>query len=157
MTDRSLAIDSAGQPHLAYGLDYLYYAWYDGAAWHHETLDPAPGVGENAAIALDGDDAPHIAYYDRAGEAIKSAHQDGSGWYTETVVASGWGSGYRGGVGTSIAVDTDDYPHISYFDSNLSEIRYLYKDETGWHSETVNLGGNWGYTSSPWIPIITRM
>ena len=79
MTDRSLAIDSAGQPHLAYGLDYLYYAWYDGAAWHHETLDPAPGVGENAAIALDGDDAPHIAYYDRAGEAIKYAHQDGSG------------------------------------------------------------------------------
>ncbi|MCP4543063.1 MAG: hypothetical protein GY832_38605, partial [Chloroflexi bacterium] len=30
MTDRSLALDSSGYPHIAYGEDNLYHAWYDG-------------------------------------------------------------------------------------------------------------------------------
>jgi hypothetical protein len=30
MTDRSLRLDSSGRPHIAYGEDNLYYAFYDG-------------------------------------------------------------------------------------------------------------------------------
>ena len=39
MTDRSLRLDSDGNPHIAYGGDHLYYAWYDGAEWQYETAD----------------------------------------------------------------------------------------------------------------------
>jgi hypothetical protein len=33
MTDRSLARDAAGHPHLAYGQNHLYYTWHDGSNW----------------------------------------------------------------------------------------------------------------------------
>ena len=38
----SLAIDSAGHPHITYGGDHLYYAWHDGASWHYETAGMTP-------------------------------------------------------------------------------------------------------------------
>ncbi|MCS6845875.1 MAG: BNR repeat-containing protein, partial [Caldilineales bacterium] len=53
MRDRSLRLDAAGRPHIAYGLDHLYYAWHDGSHWHQETVDPAWGVGMYASLALD--------------------------------------------------------------------------------------------------------
>src|SRR3990172_9149545 len=49
MTDRSLALDSANRPHIAYGTDHLYYAWHDGSTWNIETVDPAWGVGRYAS------------------------------------------------------------------------------------------------------------
>ena len=54
MTDRSLALDASGHPHIAYGADHLYYAWHDGTSWHLETVDSSCGVGRYAALALDG-------------------------------------------------------------------------------------------------------
>jgi len=62
LTGRSLRVDAAGQPHVAYGGDHLYYAWHDGATWHLETADDAPGVGSDASLALDGAGYPHISY-----------------------------------------------------------------------------------------------
>ena len=41
MGDRSLALDTAGRPHIAYGADHLYYAWYDGSNWNLEMADDA--------------------------------------------------------------------------------------------------------------------
>jgi hypothetical protein len=40
MTDRSLALDLAGHPHIAYGREDLYYAYHDGSVWHYETVTP---------------------------------------------------------------------------------------------------------------------
>ena len=39
MTDRSLALDGAGHPHIAYGRDHLYYAHYDGTSWQTEVVE----------------------------------------------------------------------------------------------------------------------
>jgi uncharacterized repeat protein (TIGR01451 family) len=64
MTDRSLRLDAAGRPHVAYGQDHLYYAWHDGVAWRYETADASPGVGIYASLALDGGGSPHISYWD---------------------------------------------------------------------------------------------
>ena len=44
MTARSLAYDSAGHPHIAYGEDHLYHAWFNSTNWNIETVDPAPQV-----------------------------------------------------------------------------------------------------------------
>lgn len=73
MTDRSLRLDAAGHPHVAYGSDHLYYAWYDGAARQYETVDDAPGVGEHAALGLDGNGYPHISYTDQVNYDLKYA------------------------------------------------------------------------------------
>ena len=44
LTDRSLRLDSAGHPAIAYGGDHLYYAWNDGSTWHLTTVDNSPRV-----------------------------------------------------------------------------------------------------------------
>ena len=71
MSDRSLRLDAAGHPHIAYGSDHLYYAWHDGTTWHLETVDDAPGVGSYASLALDGGGYPHISYYDSTNEDLR--------------------------------------------------------------------------------------
>jgi len=53
MTDRSLRLDTAGHPHIAYGEDHLYYAWHNGASWHYETVDDSSGVGWCTSLPLD--------------------------------------------------------------------------------------------------------
>ncbi|MEA3396856.1 MAG: hypothetical protein U9R05_05285, partial [Chloroflexota bacterium] len=42
ITQGSIALDSAGHPHVAYGGDNLYYAWHDGTGWQVEVADPSP-------------------------------------------------------------------------------------------------------------------
>jgi hypothetical protein len=64
MTDRSLRLDAAGRPHIAYGADKLYYSWHGGDQWHCEVADPSPGVGRFASLVLDTAGHPHISYYD---------------------------------------------------------------------------------------------
>ena len=57
---RAIAVDSAGNPHIAYGEDHLYYAYYDGADWNYETADLSSGVGQYASIAIDSLNKTHI-------------------------------------------------------------------------------------------------
>ncbi len=119
MGSRSLALDALGHPHIAYGGDHLYYAWYDGTSWHLETADPSWNVGRYTSLALDAMGRPHISYYDETKRDLKYAYFDGSAWITETVDTNpGWG-GY-----TSLALDTMDRPHISYFDETNSDLKY---------------------------------
>ena len=55
-----------------------------------------------------------------------------------------------GGVGkyTSIALDSADHPHISYYDSTNSNLKYAYYDGSSWHLETVDSVGNVGEHTS---------
>jgi hypothetical protein len=141
MTDRSLRLDAAGHPHIAYGDDNLYYARHDGATWHRETVDDAFGVGSHASLALDEAGYPHISYYDDINEDLKVAYQDAAGWHIETVDSAGDVGQY-----TSLALDASGYPHISYYGSG--DLKFAYQDAAGWQTQTVDSGGGVGqYTS----------
>ena len=84
MSDRSLALDANGKPHIAYGETNLYYARYD-EEWHIETVDDSWDVGRYASLALDSDGYPHISYYDRDPNGhLKYAYKDEYGWHIET-------------------------------------------------------------------------
>jgi PKD repeat protein len=148
MTDRSLKLDAAGHPHIAYGENYLYYAWHDGADWHYETVDDSPDVGAAASLVVDGDGYPHISYYDDANDALKYAYRDGSGWHIQTVDTDVHS---YAGLDISLALDGDQYPHISYsnsFDSFFTtDLRYAYLNGSGWHTETVDSGNVGKYNS----------
>jgi hypothetical protein len=139
MTDRSLRLDASGHPHLAYGGDYLYYAWHDGTSWHYETVDQSPGVGEYASLALSAGGYAHIAYLDDVNRTLKYAYRDASGWHL-AVVATGLGPSAH----SSVALDGNGHPHISYLGSG--ELMYAYKDFLGWHTEAVDSEGG-EYTS----------
>ncbi|HHH40664.1 MAG TPA: carboxypeptidase regulatory-like domain-containing protein, partial [Chloroflexi bacterium] len=136
MTDRSLALDGNVHPHIAYGGDHLYYAYYDGSTWHREMVDASAGVGSHAAIAVTGTTAitVHISYYDAVNGDLKYARRDAGGrWITQTV-------DYNGNVGryTSIALDRQGRPHISYYDVTNKNLKYAYWDGNQWHEETAH-------------------
>jgi hypothetical protein len=61
------------------------------------------------------------------------AYQDASGWHIETV-----DSKEDIGEYTSLALDANGYPHISYYDTTNDDLKYAYQDASGWHIETVD-------------------
>ncbi len=142
MTDRSLRLDEAGNPHVAYGGDHLYHAWHDGSQWHYETVDETSGVGRYASLALDSDGHPHISYFEDKWRWLKYASYDGTAWHIETVDDAKLGDwlGFDP-VYTSLALDSGDHPHISYFDATNESVKYAVYDGTTWYSETVDAAG----------------
>ncbi len=124
MSDRSLVLDAAGHPHIAYGGDHLYYAWHDGTSWHYETADSSPIVGAYASLALDQEGYPHISFMDGQNQDLRYAYKDASGWHVEAAVSEG-----LVGYFTSLALDADGYPHVSYGHS-WGGLYYAYKAGT---------------------------
>jgi uncharacterized repeat protein (TIGR01451 family) len=143
MADHSLQLDTAGNPHLAYGYDHLYYARYDGMAWHYETADTAPGVGSYASLALDAAGRPHIGYMDWLNWEVRYAYRDTNGWHVQRVEsASGEYSG-----DTEIGLDTAGRPHIVYYASAVGALKHAYHDGVEWQTEEVDSGGMFGHVS----------
>jgi hypothetical protein len=71
---------------------------------------------------------------------ITAASCDNRVWHIETV-----DTGARIVFYSGIAVDSDNNPHLIYNDSNNStaypqstEVKYAYKNEAGWHLETID-------------------
>ena len=126
-----------------YDNESLKYAHWDGTVWQVETVDSTGDVGEDTSIALDSQGYPHISYKDQTwgDEKLKYAYKDASGWHIETIDTSlsYWG------VGTwkeGLALDADDYPHIVYYDKTNDDLRYAYKDGSGWHTEVIDANGD---------------
>jgi hypothetical protein len=145
MEDRSLALDAAGHPHLAYGGDFLYYAYHDGTAWRTETVDDSGGVGYSAALALDAAGRPHVAYYDATGAGIRYAYHDGTRWRIQAV------DGGRVDGTLSLALDAAGHPHLTYAEalsSTEAHLKYAYLDGAGWHFQVIEGAGWLGWHSS---------
>jgi hypothetical protein len=125
-----LAVDAAGHPHIAYGSDFLYYAWHDGTAWRYETVDDDGPTGRNPSLALDAAGRPHIVY--SAGSwpdrVLKYAWYDGSAWHVVLLE-------HTSSTRAAIAVDPLGRPHVAY--GNDDALCYLHFDGTTWHATTV--------------------
>ncbi len=119
----SLVIDSSDHPCISY-YDYegndLKYAHHDGSGWHYEIVDnSSEGVGMWNSLALDSVGRPHVSYckwnleLSRL-EGLKYAYRDDTGWQIENVDLIGAVGSYN-----SLALDSSDYPHISYYCGSL--------------------------------------
>ena len=142
MTDHSLRLDSNGYPHIVYGGDHLYHAWYDGAILQIETVDTSSNVGQYASLVLDTSGFPHISYY--AGypsRHLKYAYRDAAGWHIQTI----YDTDSTVPSSSSLALDTAGWPHISYSD-NVT-LKYAYQDATGWYTQIVDSNVNGKYLS----------
>ena len=147
----SIALDSSNNPHISYhdimNAD-LEYAYHDGSSWYIETVDYFHDVGFINSIALDSSNNPHISYFDYTNYDLKYAY-DGNGdrdfsdeGEIQTVDSTGDVGDY-----TSLALDSSNNPHISYYDATNDDLKYAYYDGS-WHTETVDSTGNVGqYTS----------
>ena len=130
VAERAFRIDNRDRLHVAFGGDHLLYGFSDGGPWTFSVADRSPGVGAYAALAVDGEDRPHISYYDAVNQHLKYATLESTGWRVEFVDPQVTQDG-----NTSIAVDSTGRPHIAYDLDGGSH--YAYRDPTGWHRETI--------------------
>jgi len=140
----SLALDSAGNPHISYydaTFGNLKYARWDGSSWQIETVDglisKQSNVGYYTSLALDSSDYPHISYHDVSNGNLKYTNWDGAAWQTETV------DGHMSllldvGLRSSLALDSSDYPHISYHGYTNEHLKYARWDGSSWHIEAID-------------------
>jgi hypothetical protein len=150
----SIAVDSSGRPHIAYsfaGTGDLGYVFWDGSQWVYEVPDTRRThnnyVGQGNSIALDSRDHPHIAYFDLNNRAIKYTQWTGTVWQTEFVdkVVGDLGQGQADHL--SLRLDTNDQPHVAYYDRGIGVLKYAQRDEKGWHVELVDRGNVGEYPS----------
>ena len=66
-----------------------------------------------------------ISYYDYTNTNLKYAYYDGSSWHIETVDSYG----DVGMFTSSIALDSNDHPHISYYDVSWGNLKYARMDK----------------------------
>jgi hypothetical protein len=135
----AIDLDDQERPHIVYNLENvgdLYHAYYDGNTWQREEI---PGTDDATAAACslvaeeDGD--LHAAIIEWVTEeTLRYFYNDGTGWQAQVV------EGWHGGVGqyTSLELDGDDYPHVTYYDARpgyVERLAYRYQDADGWHTD----------------------
>ena len=84
-------------------------------------------------------DLPHIAY---GGSRLFHAFFDGSSWKKEVVDAAP-----SVGLYASIALDSNNKIHISYYDKTNSRLKYATNKSGSWVKVTVDTGGVGEYSS----------
>ncbi len=148
MSSRSASLDSNGNAGVAFGGQKLYLGRQSGSSWTVSVVDASFGVGAFASLDFDGNNIPHISYYDSVNGQLKYAAYLNNAWSVQTVTAAG-NAGANVGLYTSIAVDSSNRPHISYYDATFQELAYIYKDSNNnWIKNVVNTVGAVGkYTS----------
>ena len=52
------------------------------------------------------------------------------------------------GACTSLDLDQSDFPHVSYYDATSGDLKYAYRNASGWHIETVDSEGDVGEWTS---------
>ena len=138
--DCSIAVDKAsGVAHVSMLLlgGYGYYLGYWNSTSESAMVVDDGGIGSDNgwhnSIALDSSGYPHISYEERGDPShLKYAYWDGSSWNISTVAEM---SGiYWEHRLTSIAVDSNDRPHIAYYKDG-----YKYVNWTGssWSIKSV--------------------
>jgi hypothetical protein len=145
----SIALDSRGNPHISYyysARDELRYASWNGDQWTTMVVDSYGDTGKHSSLAIDSNDNPHISYFfDKTGEEgleLKYAVWNGYQWVIETVDTFKAVGQY-----TSLALDSLNQPHISYYDMELDHLKYTHKDAFGWHFSQLDTSGAGKYTS----------
>ncbi len=139
---RALALDSLGRPHIAYGGDNLYHAWYNGTSWTVETIpDWSNRIGLYASIAIDSSDHVHISCYDSTNRQLMYATNASGSWVLTTVTTTG------GGMYSCIAINGSGLPAIVSVNSTLNWVVFSETDGTNWTSATIHTGTTLRYTT----------
>jgi hypothetical protein len=148
----SIAVDSAGKPHVAYanvhaGTASLRYSRWNGQSWEPVVLE-GPGIlgyeAFSVSLLLDKHDNPHIAYTEVHTRRAKYATRREGKWEFE-VVDQLVNLGYPDRNG--ITVDEAGRPYVSYYDAGLGQLKLAHKNGAKWITEIVDDNAA-GYTSS---------
>jgi hypothetical protein len=154
----SLALDAAGQPHIAYlnntrnELMYTYRVCppIGRCSWYTETVAAPFGYLNPPALAFaPGSAQPSIAYYDEANGdlvftgRVKLPNNGPIVWFPTTVDSAGDVGAYP-----SLAFDAQGTPHITYYDATNGNLKHAWRVGSTWYTQIVDSGGDVGTWSS---------
>jgi hypothetical protein len=141
----AIALDADGYPHVSYcnwtDGDLRYVRW-SGSDWvgladtnAPDTIDgAASSAGHSSSIAIDSQGYPHIAYQAASGTATaKYARWNGSAWVgltSDTGPEIVPGTTFASDV--DLALDSEDRPHIAYYDVDLHCLKYVRWNGDAW-------------------------
>jgi hypothetical protein len=142
-TYTSLALDSSGIGHVAYGhggnvsnpFSGPRYAVRSSSGWVAETVPTNQATGQYTALALDSLDRPHITYSGNQYDP-EIATKSGTTWTRVKVrnVSDVVGS-------TSVAIDENNFQHIAYAHRGNESINYVAWNGTSWVNRQIEAGG----------------
>jgi hypothetical protein len=115
---------------------WLVHGYRDDSGWHYEDIERTEGQGGNS-LAFDGENTPHIAYYNFIDASLKHAWKSTSGWHTETVAGADNVIQYLD-LSVNHVPNAEDRLHISYSDHGSRILKHAYRDATGWHTAVVD-------------------
>jgi len=135
---------------------FLRYACRGSTTWITMTLSVGMRAGQNGiSLALEPTYpyAPHISYYNPWGtiNTLYHAYLSGTVWCSGTWVHEQVEPSLSGvGWWSSLALEpTYPYtPHVSYYDILNGDLKYAYKSNTTWLTETVDSEGDVGWYTS---------
>ncbi|MDP3564489.1 MAG: hypothetical protein Q8R70_08365, partial [Methanoregula sp.] len=121
--DPSIALDSAGNPHISYydeSHKNLMYTSWNGTAWNRETVHATGNVAKQSSLAINHLDQPFISYYDTSNKELRFANRNPGEqqWAINTVDNNGVGE-Y-----SSLALDPSGHPNIAYYDAKNHALKY---------------------------------
>src|SRR4030042_266363 len=137
---RAIAVEkTTNYPHIAYGGDNLYHAYFDGTDWKYETVDNSVGAGWATSIAIGPNNKVYIGYYGNGD--LKYATNASGTWVTKTIDS-------EGGWYTSLSIDSNNKVHISYCDWDWAtqRLKYATNASGNWVTKTIDNEGGF-YTS----------
>ena len=134
----SLEIDDDGNLHVVYQdltNGGLKYGINEGQGWALSSLD-ASASGRGNSLDFDSDNNPHVSYFDMSNNSVKYAHLVNSGWSISTVKSGlSWTDNSTYYSETSIAIDSFDDVHISYYDSGL---QHAFHGDNSWEFKEID-------------------
>lgn len=118
-----------------------------GTEWNIQTLDK----GHYPDIAVDSKGNPHISYMDNSDGYVKYAFKNETGWVIENVayVANIEGGTHDFSGLNSLALDSNDNPHISYYSEEGLDPVNAGEGEPASFRYSRKIGGEWITTVIP--------
>ena len=146
----SIAVDANGNTHIAYmdSTGRLKYAKKQAGQWSITTLYDTGSIEGYPSIALNAQGDPRISFYVNYWGILMYAKYNGGTWSFEYADLSGFYGNGLAGTHSSLAIDADDNPHISYYDKTNKNLKYAKRVDGKWTSEVIDSDNDVGqYTS----------
>jgi hypothetical protein len=120
--DPTMAIGGDGVARMVFnGNGGITYAYKSGGVWHYETIVSAAS-GDSLSMALSATDQPYVSFGMGANEDMYLANRSSGGQWTATRIDGDGTSDPHvilGRYGTSVTVDSNAMPHVSYLDIDI--------------------------------------